>query len=268
MLDGVRLKLQRAEDHLYLFDREVKAWHDRKSIEFIPEDHTESLSDARKHIGLPPRDVPDLPSIHRSYRVKFNTPLPPEWSIMLGDGIHNLRSSLDHLVWQLASKPLGTGASFVNEFPIYDTLTDFKKNSAQKLRGVSAPTRTLIQNIKPYSGGGRVGDNLVILNRLSRFDKHRVLNLVAIVPDSILVEPIKAGPVYGAFFHNVGIALKDGTVIADVMLAPDSEVNFSAHTFIHFEHGGPGDGMNTGVLLWSLKFIREDILPKFAHLFP
>lgn len=26
-------------------------------------------------------------------------PLPPDWSLMVGDVVHSLRSSLDHIVW-------------------------------------------------------------------------------------------------------------------------------------------------------------------------
>src|ERR1022692_7857 len=65
------------------------------------------------------------------YRVLAHIKTPPpreRWGLMIGDSVHNLRSSLDHLVYAIAVLESGkTPPPDENRlaFPITDTATDF-----------------------------------------------------------------------------------------------------------------------------------------------
>jgi hypothetical protein len=115
---------------------------------------------------------------------------------VLGDALHNLRSSLDHLVYQLSllttKNPKGT------EFPIYITKASnsrdcFEQKGREKIRHVPKEAQELIEAAQPYNA--RHPDQpshhyLWLLHELNRLDKHRfVLETYAMTGTAIL--PLK-----------------------------------------------------------------------------
>ena len=40
------------------------------------------------------------------------------WAVILGDAVHNLRSALDHLIWQLVLLDTGKDGSNEHQFPV------------------------------------------------------------------------------------------------------------------------------------------------------
>ncbi len=120
--------------------------------------------------------------------------------------------------------------------PTYKAVpTDFKKDRSKKLAGLTDPAIALVESIKPYTGGGPTGDDLAILNKLSRFDKHKLLNLVVVIPNRVAVGPMAGGV---SMFHNFGVPLEDKALVAEVVCAVGSEMNCSARLKVHFEPGG------------------------------
>ena len=109
---------------------------------------------------------------------------PAEFSIRAGEIVHNLRSSLDHLVWQLVStsdqKP---GAR--NAYPIGKDAQGYDKIKQSRLRGVPQAAREIIGRNQPWSPPGS-GSNLWALYCMSNEDKHRHLPMVAVVPNGLL----------------------------------------------------------------------------------
>src|SRR5690242_15811946 len=55
-----------------------------------------------------------------AFRTKVREPCPPIWSVLVGECLHNLRSALDYMIWDLVI--LETGAPPVvtkSQFPIF-----------------------------------------------------------------------------------------------------------------------------------------------------
>jgi hypothetical protein len=116
------------------------------------------------------------------YVINFYKPVgdrPPllEWSVILGEAIHSLRSALDSLVYQLAHlddqhPPKPT----VLAFPVVQQETDWARAVADRLQ---TTPRDLVERIRihqPFANPGPVGEShfLQILTDLDNQHKHRV----------------------------------------------------------------------------------------------
>lgn len=100
--------------------------------------------------------------------------IPVDLSAVVGDTLYNLRSCLDHLVWQLVllnSKTPNRG----NAFPIFINKVEYEKWKQTKLKGISAEATAIIHSIQPCNGGG---PTLWFLEELCNIDKHRHFNLM------------------------------------------------------------------------------------------
>ena len=105
---------------------------------------------------------------------------PIEWSIRAGEVAYNLRSSLDHLVWQLV-KANEECPCARNSFPILGKRD--KKTFDKCLLGVCHVVQDYIASVQPYhpeattSGdpSGQVAKGLSLLNEICNVDKHRHL---------------------------------------------------------------------------------------------
>ena len=98
-----------------------------------------------------------------------------EWSVTIGEIVHNLRSALDHLVWQLV-RDNGNQPSEANSFPIVSLANrdDWERISKNKLKGVSDEMKERIRRIQPFAVGARYDVTaLSRLNHLSNVDRHR-----------------------------------------------------------------------------------------------
>jgi hypothetical protein len=115
-------------------------------------------------------------------------PVPSEIPFMIGDILHNLRSTLDHLVWQLTiangktpdSFPLDKKSNWAKtQFPMTDTAGGFAKSAESQLWGVSQQSRNYIDSFQPYKTATQPGDVslLRVLRELSNIDKHRLPNV-------------------------------------------------------------------------------------------
>ena len=103
-------------------------------------------------------------------------PSPPiDWSVRVGEFAYNLRSSLDHLVWQLAE---GNGASpeeARTSFPIRRKAEHeprIEKDTA--LEGIRHQDKEYIRSIQPHVGDtAGIGHRLGNLHAIGNIDKHR-----------------------------------------------------------------------------------------------
>lgn len=188
-LTGVRAKLRRAEEHLHALKSEFDVW-----LEINPD------------IGLfhIRRDDP--------WYIVTCDPVPEpnlRFALIVGDLIHNLRSALDHLVWQLVLRD-GQEPSYINQFPIFDDRDKFlqevkfrKKNPERSiLYGITTDgdAWTIIETAQPYNCTPVYASDLRCIARLSNRDKHRTLytyepivtdNINEVIswnPDAILLE--------------------------------------------------------------------------------
>ena len=136
---------------------------------------------ARKHLqGL----AEDLLAVEKHTIVEkesgsFKTvPMLP-WGVIAatGDIVHNLRSALDHLAWQLVC--VGTpGMEPTRQvgFPIAIDADTYNTEKTAKVNGMSEDAKEKIDRLQPYKGGD---DNLWRIHELDNIDKHRTLLTVA-----------------------------------------------------------------------------------------
>jgi len=168
-LDSPRLKLDRADEHLDVLDEELRVFF--KSYADGPV--LEHALDGPWHFVYANPPAKALPP-------------PPRLSLICGDAIQNLRSSLDHLVWQLVLLEGNRPGSWTR-FPITTHVNDFNssvrapKKSPSPLQGITVDSEawTLIKEAQPYKGGVMGEDpdvhELSFLAFLSNTDKHRTL---------------------------------------------------------------------------------------------
>lgn len=115
------------------------------------------------------------------------TPITPiEWSIRVGEILHNLRSALDHLVWQLVLAN-GQEPSRQNAYPIVNDESEWSRNK-HRLKGVTPRVETIVERLQPYTGGINLPFDVRafgMLHTLCNIDKHRHLNMVIVETSGI-----------------------------------------------------------------------------------
>ena len=157
-LEGCRTKVARAGDHLESLRLETDRFTDENPWAMIVEADAAS---GHHLIRL------------RSRRRPPNDP-PIRLSVIVGDVLHNLRSALDHLVWQLVildGRTPGRG----NQFPVYDTAERFSQRGHRDLAGLTPEHQAHIEALQPYDGR----DGFLLLRALATLndmDKHRVVH--------------------------------------------------------------------------------------------
>jgi hypothetical protein len=119
-------------------------------------------------------------------------PPPPMLSVIVGDVLHNLRSSLDHLAWELVIRAGGKPGR-QTYFPICDTHdrwlreVEWRRRSADRkspLAGIEPGSAIwkFIQAVQPYEGAV-YANAMTVLRVLSNADKHRQLLISGMFPD-------------------------------------------------------------------------------------
>lgn len=148
---GARLKLARAKTHILEVEAKIEGF--LKSSPF-------GLSRIEESNG-------DLVC-----KFKIIKPIPLEWSVIVGDAIHNIRASLDLLAWQLVELN-GSAPNRNTCFPITqakpENYNDFIKRA---LMGADPKVIRCIRLLKTYGGRNKL---LTQLHSLDITDKHRLI---------------------------------------------------------------------------------------------
>jgi hypothetical protein len=171
-LDGVRAKLSRANGHRHAIEDLVERWTEDKPHEFIHDDESQ----------------PGWTILS----IRIRQPPPIELGVIVGDYVHNIRSALDQLVWQLVIKNNSVPGRH-NEFPITFTEDHFIEKAITGTRtrpgmlaGVADTPVTFIKRCQPYERGDDAPSHpLAILQGLWTADKHQAVAQVV-----TLFEPI------------------------------------------------------------------------------
>jgi len=105
---------------------------------------------------------------------------PPLYlGMILGEVVHDLRSAVDHLAWQLALQQSGEealskrGVAMAIQFPIRDSREEFDRHRA--LPYFSAAVVERIESFQPYHDNPDVLSPLAVVRDLSNTDKHQAL---------------------------------------------------------------------------------------------
>jgi hypothetical protein len=109
-------------------------------------------------------------------------PVDPALPLAIGDCIHNLRSALDHIAFQLAVvNGKGKEAEALIAFPVCLTEKEFKRTTERKVEPfIDRDALAAIKQLQPYYAGN-AGDKdiLWVLSQLDIIDKHRLLVVIA-----------------------------------------------------------------------------------------
>jgi hypothetical protein len=162
-LDDAWLKIERANEHLDTL---------AASIQQFFESNPYSIS--RNEITL-------IGEKHLQYFIKPNLTLPKEFSLIVGDVLSNLRSSLDYVVWQLSwpriSRLIARGQKWEKpQFPICDRRSQYCGGGTKAMiQHVPRGKRHIIEQLQPYHRGKWPELELLsFLRDASNADKHRL----------------------------------------------------------------------------------------------
>jgi hypothetical protein len=161
-LDGVRVKLARAKRHL----KELRT-------ALAPMSDPSAFSTVRNPAGVSASTI--------EYRVVDLPVIDPMVGAIVGDVVHNLRSALDHVAWQLVLLD-GGQPNDETTFPLHETRSNRKGNPRQLTikPGIRDPRiMAAVEAMQPFSeanyGRDPATDALGIIRRLDNIDKHRLL---------------------------------------------------------------------------------------------
>lgn len=161
-LDGPRLKLSRADQQIDSLRADLRAALDAHKNEPWLDLKGET------HNGQPAITlyVTKLPS--------FSTDI----SLTIGEIIHNLRSSLDHLAWALVPASTLRGLTRIQrigiEFPMVRSRARYQSSVSRRLPDVDSDHLATIERYQPYRRAP-AGRAVRILQALSNTDKHRII---------------------------------------------------------------------------------------------
>jgi hypothetical protein len=120
-----------------------------------------------------------------TYRMTNVGEFSPYLSVVVGDVIHNLRSALDHLAWQLVILDGGQPTDDT-QFPIYASETNAKGNPRNVTIQPGINDQHIIDaliEVQPFTeakyGHDPATNALWIVHRLNIIDKHRLLVTIA-----------------------------------------------------------------------------------------
>ena len=202
-LYGVMAKRDRANDHLERIERHIQTFFDSNPYPFATERHPEhGLYQARL---IHPKDFPAT-----------------ELSLMIGDCVHNMRSALDYIAWELAG---GNINDMQTMFPIFDTKAGFDRRGRKRIEAITnEDVRTKIERFQPYNSPGPF-PTIAAIQKVDAADKHKLLTVtVALLQESGIdgrIPPQAKATTYKGHFVNVpGIRLVHDAIIATYSIAP------------------------------------------------
>lgn len=162
-LDGVRIKLARADRHIAELRTAAQEFFDSKPY---------TIYEVEEANG-------DLVR-----RLRIVRTIPNDWPAVLGDAIHNLRSALEFLAWQLVERNNSTPARHTG-FPIVDSKKELGLGLISKLAGASPASVRMVRRLKPYKGGNSL---LHQIHSLDIVDKHRLILIVGAANKALVLK--------------------------------------------------------------------------------
>ncbi len=174
LLTNIESKLKRANDHIQRLSVDIPKWSNEN-----PAKCDCVLNEGRLGFKLILDEFEKPESLN-------------DWSLSVGECVHNLRSLLDNLTFALArlkQDPPANPRSI--KFPIYQEEAQFRNGSSSTIRQLTTDVAELIEKTQPFQRnnpnveGTPADDPLVILNWLSNIDKHQIPIVIHLFPNSI-----------------------------------------------------------------------------------
>jgi hypothetical protein len=206
---GIYLKLDRAQEHFDSLDAEIR--------EFLEANPAETFA----------QESADGTFLLRVGRLE---PLPLRWGVLVGDLVHDTRSSLEHMAHQLVLANGGT-PDFRTAFPICFTEELWNKRVADRrlrnspLAGMASDARALIRELQPFVGRTENEARVTMLAGLESLwnaDKHRLVHVAHTAtngyPAEVLVNPGPPLTEVELQTFEPDIELREGMILGKVKL--------------------------------------------------
>ncbi len=187
IFESAQLKIKRAEHHIRELESEFAAYVATKPHRF---------------------SVQHYPEADQSVvEILFVSNPPKKLSLIIGDTIHNLRTALDHLTWEVVGIDGGTQDRHLT-FRTGDCRDSFEASC----KGIITPSdwvKDLHISLEVFPGGR--GNNLYTLHMLDNLDKHTVITPVVRAtthPDFRVLDPDgRVQQVWRVFFFIGGTCM-------------------------------------------------------------
>lgn len=133
------------------------------------------------------------------YKIINLHPLPSDINVVFGDVIHNLRSALDYIAFDLATK-YGANRNFTG-FPFHESSENFINEIKNgRLSCVPDALKSVFLATETFRNGK--GANLWHLNKLDIIDKHRMLLASEFITGLTVGSPIPGMDAFNSYFSN------------------------------------------------------------------
>jgi hypothetical protein len=214
-LSGPRKRIERADKHLNEIVSEVEAY---------AASHQNSFRIEHDRIRNQPNII-----------MTVREPLPDIVPLAVSDCIHNFRSALDHLIFELAWHDSGVSQNGT-QFPICDDVLDFQRLAPRYLRGCTPAHIDAIEAYQPYKGINWTKT----LRDISNPDKHREITIVRSRAETLIRDGVGevfkgAGPdrtdVQMETKTTVAIAFRDGQPVIETLEIIKREVSLVIDSF-------------------------------------
>jgi hypothetical protein len=256
------LKLDRSSYHLDSLDAKVVEWRERHPYEYVVE--------------------LDRKRDYQRVKIKLIEPPPDEFRLIIGDCLHNLRSALDNVVYELALAHIGINPfpedrARLLEFPIFGNRAMKAWECRNKIGCIPPDAQAIIKGLQPHNRGDEfASDPLWKLHELNNMDKHRAPHITLLAVSTVADFP-DAPHLPGELSINFG-PFEDGAQIAtysphtsafaegfDPNVHMDPLLTFG----IAFGQRSATPGWDCGLTLgWIRDHIRDNVLPPLAHGLP
>ncbi len=208
-------------------------------------------------------------------------PIPgPESGIILGEGLHHLRTCLDHLVYALVARKHDPTICEKEKilFPLFKAVNDFESDRRiGKLREkilpqlIGSSELAAIEDAQPYKRNptNPTADTLYILSQLNNIDKHRI---VLVLDQAIAVMGhVEVGGVQTPFSSGKQ-PVKSGTNVLDIggpLPKPPFGVQVDDLTpyVVFAETGGLCDNLSVFPLYRKMETAVREVVADFYRFF-
>lgn len=237
-------------------------------------------------------DHPQPPGI--VLKVKEVRRPPPRLGLLISECLHQYRSALDHLAFQLlvanTRGRIPAKLAKRSEFPIFNSGTRFRGKFNRKgeplagsgwakMQGIDTDAATVLEGLQPYHRRKNPRARILWqLHELSTIDKHRLLHTTQATTRGSAITVIKVGNV--AELRGPGFIpgpLKRDAVVASYKIVPidprrgvQVQVEPELLTDIAFGKGSPARsvrGRSAIVTLYEIgAFISSDVLPPLTDI--
>lgn len=163
------LKLERAKYHINELNGQINAYMSDHPFEFMIRD--------------------DPKANQRTYFIKTKKPIPTNFPLLIGDAIHNLRTALDILIFNMAGNKSPKPDAV--QFPFCKDAVSLERTiEKRQIKFAGENVVNAIHALKPYPGGDEL---LCGLHALDISDKHRLVITAVQIVEFSAVELKKLG---------------------------------------------------------------------------